>query len=64
MLINGLMILGAAIYGVAYLIWTYVNIKKYNRLLKEQYSYSENINLDWLYKILWIFLCFTGIVDN
>lgn len=65
-LINWLMILGAGVYGVAYLIWTHVNIKRYNRLLKEQYSYNENINLDWLHKILWIFfaLLILWIIDT
>lgn len=54
--INWLMIAGSGVYGLAYMIWTHFNIKKYNRRLKEQYSYSENINLDWLHKILWIFV--------
>lgn len=49
------MIICAGVYGTAYLIWTNINIKKYNRQLKEQYSYTENINLNWLHKILWIF---------
>lgn len=53
---NWLMISGAGIYGIAYLIWTHINIKKYNRALKEQFSYTENINLNWLHKILWIFV--------
>ncbi|MDO5395640.1 MAG: helix-turn-helix transcriptional regulator [Bacteroidales bacterium] len=54
-LINWVMIFGAGVYGLFYLIWTHININKYNRRLKEQYSYNENINLDWLHKILWIF---------
>lgn len=61
-----LMIGGAGIYGVAYLVWTQINIKKYNRRLKEQYSFTENINLDWLRKILWFFfaLLIIWIVDT
>lgn len=50
-----LMIVGSAIYGVAYLVWTLVNIRRYNRLLMEQYSYTENVNLNWLSSILWFF---------
>ncbi len=66
MLINWLMILGAGIYGLVYMIWTHINIKKYNRKLKGQFSYNENINLDWLYKILWIFfaLLMLWIIDT
>ena len=42
------MIAGAGVYGVYYLIWTHFNIIRYNRQLKEQYSFTENINLDGL----------------
>ena len=33
------MIAGAGVYGVYYLIWTHFNIIRYNRQLKEQYSF-------------------------
>lgn len=56
-----LMIGGAAVFGTTYLIWTHINIKKYNRRLKEQYSFTENINLDWLRKILWFFFVLLAI---
>lgn len=56
-----LMISGAGGYGIVYLIWTSINIKKYNRRLKEQYSYTENINLNWLQRILWIFFLLLAI---
>lgn len=55
------MIAGAGIYGVYYLIWTHFNIIRYNRQLKEQYSCTENINLDWLRKILWFFFALLAI---
>ena len=45
----------AAVYGTAMLIWTTVNIPRYNRHLKELYSYTENINLGWLRVILYTF---------
>lgn len=50
-----LMVAGAGLYGTAYLIWTHINIRIYNRKLKEMYSYTENIDLNWLRKILWFF---------
>ncbi len=42
----------AAIYGFGYAIWGVVNIPRYHRLLKEHFSYGENINLYWLRYIL------------
>lgn len=64
--VDWLMMAGAGIYGVAYLIWTYINIGIYNRHLKEIYSYTDEINLDWLYKILWFFfaLLLLWVVDT
>ncbi len=61
-----LLIGGASVYGIAYFIWTYVNIGKYNRKLKEQNSFTENINLNWLRMILWFFfvLLSVWIVDT
>lgn len=45
----------AGIYGNYYLVHTAMMIPRYNRQLKEQYSYTENINLNWLRTILYIF---------
>lgn len=45
----------AAVYGTYYLIWTMVLIPRYNRQLKERFSYTENINLNWLRVILYSF---------
>lgn len=56
-----IMIAGAGVYGVYYLIWTHFNIIRYNRQLKEQYSFTENIDLDWLRKILWFFFALLAI---
>ena len=47
----------AAVYGVYYFVWTLVQIPKYHRHLKETFSYTENINLNWLRIILVIFFC-------
>lgn len=44
-----------AIYGTYFLVWTTVNIPRYNRHLKELYSYTENVNLGWLRTILYTF---------
>ena len=43
------------IYGTYYLIWTAFKIPVYNRMLKESFSYTENINLNWLRTILYSF---------
>lgn len=51
----------AAVYGTAFLIWTAVNIPGYNRHLKELYSYTENVNLNWLRVILYTFYVILGI---
>lgn len=45
----------AAIYGSCYLIWATVTIPRYHKLLRERFSYSDNINLGWLRTILWTF---------
>ncbi len=59
--------IGAGIYGTYYLVWSMIQIPRYNRHLKELYSYKENISLNWLTTILytfyvilaiWIFDCF------
>ena len=44
-----------ALYGTFFLVWTMVNIPRYNRRLKELYSYTENVNLTWLRVILYTF---------
>lgn len=51
----------AAIYGTTYLIWTAISIPRYNRYLKEQYSYTENVNLNWLRIILYTFYIILGL---
>ncbi len=62
----------AAVYGTYFLLWTMVNIPRYNRHLKDLYSNTDNINLNWLrvtlytfYVVLsvWIADCFVFHVD-
>ena len=62
----------AAIYGSYYFTWTLINIPRYHRWLHERFSYSDNINLNWLRIILvtfyfilflWIFDCVVIHVD-
>lgn len=45
----------AAIFGLSYAIWTIFAIRRYNSKLKQQFSYVENINLEWLRIILVFF---------
>lgn len=51
----------AGIYGVSYAIWTIFAIKRYNVRLRQQYSFEENINLDWLRIILVFFFVILSI---
>ena len=45
----------AALYGIGYAVWTVFAIRRYNILLHQQFSYEENINLNWLRIILVFF---------
>lgn len=45
----------SAIYGVYYAIWTLIEIPRYHKILKERFSYEENINLNWLRIIMFSF---------
>lgn len=42
----------ACIYGFGYAVWTIRAIPRYHALLKQRFSYDENINLNWLRIIL------------
>lgn len=48
-------VLWGAIYGTGYAVWTLIAIPRYHKQLKEQFSYQENINLNWLRIILLFF---------
>lgn len=64
----------SVIVGFYAAIWTLVEIPKYNRLLKQQYSYQKNIELSWLRAIMisffvilafWLFCCnYIGIYSD
>lgn len=51
----------AAVLGSFFLIWTLVQIPRYHRLLREHFSYTENINLHWLRTILYSFYGILGL---
>lgn len=42
----------AAVYGFGAAVWAVLTIPKYHRLLKQRFSYEDNINLNWLRYIL------------
>lgn len=42
----------SGIYGFGAAVWAVIAIPKYHKLLKERFSYEENINLNWLRYIL------------
>lgn len=42
----------AAVYGFGAAIWAVITIPQYHKLLKQRFSYEENINLNWLRYIL------------
>lgn len=44
------------VYGVAVFAMTLRGIPKYDRFLREHYSYTENLDLRWLYIVLYTFL--------
>ena len=46
----------AAAYGFFYAVWTFVAIPRFHRHLRETFSYTENINLNWLRTILLVFI--------
>lgn len=46
----------AVIYGVGYVLKTFIDFPKYHARLKQRFSYEENINLNWLRVILASFL--------
>ena len=46
----------AATYGLVYAVWVTIEIPRYNRRLKDRFSYQENINLEWLRYIMLSFL--------
>lgn len=57
------------VYGVYYAIWALIEIPRYHRMLRQRFSFMENINLNWLRCILlsffvilalWIFDCMMG----
>lgn len=42
----------SAVYGLYYAAWALITIPKYHKMLRERFSYDENINLNWLRTIL------------
>ena len=65
-ILNYIVVAISGIVGFYAAIWTLVEIPKYNRLLKQQYSYQKNIDLSWLRAIIisffiiltfWLFCC-------
>lgn len=49
-------ILEALVYGLCYTIWAVFAIPRYHRELKRRFSYTENINLNWLRAIFLSFV--------
>ena len=51
----------AAIYGTLFFVLSWISIAPYQRRLKEQFSYSENISLKWLKTIPIFFYTLLGL---
>lgn len=51
----------AGLYGNFMLIWTLIQIPRYHRVLKEHFSYTENVDLRWLRTILISFYVILGL---
>lgn len=52
------MLLLSSVYGFAVVCYILYRIPKYHAQLKQTYSYSERIDLHWLYLILGLSICF------
>ena len=58
------------ISGPVYIIWSLVLLKKHYRHIRENFSYTEKINLKWLRNlilgmaIIWITVLFTNFIDD
>lgn len=50
-----------AVYGNFFMIWTLLQIPRYHKRLLEHYSYTENVNLQWLRIILISFYVILGL---
>lgn len=50
-----------AVLGNYFMIWILIQIPRYHRMLKENFSYTENINLHWLRTILFSFYIILGL---
>lgn len=48
-------------YGLCVMTYSLICIPVYHRHMKEAYSYSENIDLKWLYVIIFSFVLFLGL---
>lgn len=51
----------SAIYGLCVMIYSLIYIPIYHKHMKEAYSYCENIDLRWLYVIIFSFVLFLGL---
>lgn len=51
----------SAVYGLCIMTYSLVCIPIYHKHMKETYSYSENIDLKWLYVIIFSFVLFLGL---
>lgn len=51
----------SAICGTGALVWTTIEISRYQKRLKEKYSYTDNIDLRWLRAILYAFYLILGL---
>lgn len=47
-----ILVVWSAVYGLYYAVWALMTIPKYHMMLRERFSYDENINLNWLRTIL------------
>ena len=58
------------ISGPVYILWSLILLKKHYRHIKENFSYTKNINLKWLRNIIlgmaiiWITVLFTNLIDD
>lgn len=51
----------AAVFGNFFMIWTLIQIPRYHQVLKDHFSYTDNIDLHWLRTILYSFYVILGL---
>lgn len=47
----------AVLYCLCYVVWVMIELPRFERSLKEEYSYDDDINLNWMRGVTLLFFC-------